>query len=65
MQAACNRTKGAHPFDFDTSSMEAQTHTSCNRRAGYYVRQNCTATHATTAPSQLRNRYRDLRRPDA
>jgi hypothetical protein len=23
MQAACNRTKGAHPFDFDTSSMEA------------------------------------------
>jgi hypothetical protein len=37
MQAACNRTKGAHPFDFDTSSMEAQAHTSCNRRAGYYV----------------------------
>jgi hypothetical protein len=28
MQAACNRTKGAHPFDFDTSSMEAQAHTS-------------------------------------
>jgi hypothetical protein len=24
MQAACNRTKGAHPFDFDASSMEAQ-----------------------------------------
>jgi hypothetical protein len=23
MQAACNRTKGAHPFDFDTSSLEA------------------------------------------
>jgi hypothetical protein len=39
MQAACNRTKGAHPFDFDASSMEAQTHTSCNRRAGYYVRE--------------------------
>jgi hypothetical protein len=39
MQAACNRTKGAHPFDFDTSSMEAQAHTSCNRRAGYYVRE--------------------------
>jgi hypothetical protein len=35
MQAACNRTKGAHPFDFDASSMEAQAHTSCNRRAGY------------------------------
>jgi hypothetical protein len=43
MQAACNRTKGAHPFDFDASSMEAQAHTSCNRRAGYYVRE--------TAPS--------------
>jgi hypothetical protein len=39
MQAACNRTKGAHPFGFDTSSMEAQAHTSCNRRAGYYVRE--------------------------
>jgi hypothetical protein len=39
MQAACNRTKGAHPFDFDASSMVAQAHTSCNRRAGYYVRE--------------------------
>jgi hypothetical protein len=39
MQAACNRTKGAHPFDFDTSSMEAQAHTSCNRCAGYYVQE--------------------------
>jgi hypothetical protein len=39
MQAACNRTKGARPFDFDTSSMEAQAHTSSNRRAGYYVQE--------------------------
>jgi hypothetical protein len=39
MQAACNRTKGVHPFDFDVSSMEAQAHTSCNRCAGYYVRE--------------------------
>jgi hypothetical protein len=39
MQAACNRTRGAHPFDFDASSMEAQAHTSCNRRAGYYVQE--------------------------
>jgi hypothetical protein len=31
--------QGAHPFDFDASSMEAQAHTSCNRRAGYYVRE--------------------------
>jgi hypothetical protein len=38
MQVACNRTAGAHPFDFGASSMEAQAHTSCNRRAGYYVR---------------------------
>jgi hypothetical protein len=43
MQAACNCTKGAHPFDFDTSSMEAQAHTSCNRRAGYYVRETAPA----------------------
>jgi hypothetical protein len=39
MQAACNRTKGAHPFDSDAPSMGAQAHTSCNRRAGYYVRE--------------------------
>jgi hypothetical protein len=39
MQAACNRTKGAHPFDFNVSSMEAQTHTSCNRRADCYVQE--------------------------
>jgi hypothetical protein len=31
--------QGAHPFDFDASSMEAQAHTSCNWRAGYYVRE--------------------------
>jgi hypothetical protein len=37
MQAACNCTKGAHPFDFDASSMEA--HTSYNRCAGNYVRE--------------------------
>jgi hypothetical protein len=39
MQAACDRIKGAHPFDFDASSMEAQAHTSCNQRAGYYVQE--------------------------
>jgi hypothetical protein len=39
VQAACNYTKGAHPSDFDASSMEAQAHASCNRRAGYYVRE--------------------------
>jgi hypothetical protein len=38
-QVACNRTTGAHPFDFVASSMEAQAHTSCNRRAGYYVQE--------------------------
>jgi hypothetical protein len=39
MQAACNRTKGVHPFDSDASSLGAQAHTSCNRRVGYYVRE--------------------------
>jgi hypothetical protein len=38
MQAACNCTTGTRPFSFDASSMEAQAHTSCNRRPGYYVR---------------------------
>jgi hypothetical protein len=39
MQAACDCTKGMHLFNFDTSNMEAQAHTSCNRRASYYVRE--------------------------
>jgi hypothetical protein len=39
MQVACNRTARAHPLGFVASSMEAQTHTSCNRRAGYYVQE--------------------------
>jgi hypothetical protein len=47
MQAACNCTTGAHPFDFDASSLEAQAHTSCNRRAGYYVQK----TAAPPAPA--------------
>jgi hypothetical protein len=38
MQVACNCTMETHPLDFDSSSMEAQAHTSCNRRTGYYVR---------------------------
>jgi hypothetical protein len=37
MQVACNRTARAHPLGFVASGMEAQAHTSCNRRAGYYV----------------------------
>jgi hypothetical protein len=38
MQAACNRAKWAHPFNSNAPGMEAQAHTSCNRRAGCYVR---------------------------
>jgi hypothetical protein len=38
MQAACSCTTRMHSFDFDASSMEAQAHTSCNRRASYYMR---------------------------
>jgi hypothetical protein len=39
MQVVCNRTAEAHPFGFVASTMEAQAHTSCNRRAGYYVQE--------------------------
>jgi hypothetical protein len=45
MQSACNRAKWAHPFDSNAPSMEAQAHTSCNRRADCYVR-------ATAPPSR-------------
>jgi hypothetical protein len=51
MQAACNCTTGMHPFDFDASNVEAQAHTSCNRRAGYYVRK--TAPPLTPMPRLL------------
>jgi hypothetical protein len=51
MQAACNSTTRAHPFDFDASSMEAQAHTSCNWRAGYYVQK--TAAPLAPAPRLL------------
>jgi hypothetical protein len=40
MQAACNRTKWAHLFDSNASSMEAQAHTSCNRPAGCYMQES-------------------------
>jgi hypothetical protein len=38
MQSARNRAEWAHLFDSNAPSMEAQAHTSCNRRAGCYVR---------------------------
>jgi hypothetical protein len=51
MQAACNCTKGMHPFDFDASSVAAQAHTSCNWRDSYYVRK--TASPLTPMPRLL------------
>jgi hypothetical protein len=51
MQAACNRTKWAHPFDYNASSMEAQAHTSCNQRTGCYVQE--TAPPLTPLPCLL------------
>jgi hypothetical protein len=39
MQAACNCTKGGAPFRLQRVQHGAQAHTSCNRRAGYYVRE--------------------------
>jgi hypothetical protein len=54
MQVSCNRTAGAHPFGFVASSMEAQAHTSCNWRAGYYVQE-------TAPPLALMPRLLDCR----
>jgi hypothetical protein len=51
LQAACNCTKGMHPFDFDASSVAAQAHTSCNWRDSYYVRK--TAPPLTPMPCLL------------
>jgi hypothetical protein len=38
-QGAYNRTTVVHPFGFVASGMEAQAHTSCNRRVGYCVQE--------------------------
>jgi len=46
MQSACNHPKWVHPFDSNAPSTAAQAHTSCNRRAGCYVR----ATSPPLAP---------------
>jgi hypothetical protein len=47
------------------SSMEAWAYMSCNRRTGYYVQRNCTATCANAASSRLRNQCSDSRQPCA
>src|SRR5688500_12479915 len=39
MHVACHCTVRAHPFGFVASSMDAQAHTSCSRRASYYVQE--------------------------
>jgi hypothetical protein len=46
-------------------SMKAQACMSCNRRNGYCVQGNRTATRANAASSRLRNQYRDSRQPCA
>jgi hypothetical protein len=59
---------GCAPFQLrriQRSSMEAQAHTSCNRRNGYYVQGNRTATRANAASSRLQNQCRDTRQPCA
>jgi hypothetical protein len=43
------------------SSMEARAHMSCNRRNGYYVQGNRTATRTNAASSRLRNQCLDSR----
>jgi hypothetical protein len=45
--------------------MEARAHMSCNRRNGYYVQGNRTATRANAASTRLQNQCRDSRQPYA
>jgi hypothetical protein len=65
MQGAYNRTTVVHPFGFVASGMEAQAHTSCNRRDGYCVQRNHTSTCANVVSSRLRNQCRNSRQPYA
>jgi hypothetical protein len=43
--------------------MEARAHLSCNRRTGYYVQGNRTATCANVVSSRLQNQCSDSRQP--
>jgi hypothetical protein len=45
------------------SSMGARSHMSCNRRTGYYMQGNRTATCANAASSRLQNQCSDSRQP--
>jgi hypothetical protein len=59
---------GCAPFRLhriQRSSMEARAHMSCNRRNGYYVQGNRTATRANAASSRLQNQCHELRQPCA
>jgi hypothetical protein len=59
---------GCAPFQLrliQRSSMEARAHMSCNRRNGYYVQGNRTATRANAASSRLQNQCHDSRQPYA
>jgi hypothetical protein len=47
------------------SSVKAWAHVSCNRRNGYCVQGNRTATRTNAASSRLRNQCRDSRQPCA
>jgi hypothetical protein len=47
------------------ASVKARARMSCNRRDGYCVQRNRTATFANVASSRLRDQYRDSRQPCA
>jgi hypothetical protein len=58
--------RGCAPFRLRRirwTSMEAQARMSCNRRNGYCVQGNRTATRANAVSSRLRNQCRDSRQP--
>jgi hypothetical protein len=60
--------RGCAPFQprrIRRTNMEARAHMSCNRRNGYCVQGNRTATRANVASSRLRNQHHDSRQPCA
>jgi hypothetical protein len=63
MQAACNRTKWAHPFDSNAPCMGGTCPHVMQPARRLLRARNCTATRATTVPPRLRNQYRDSRQP--
>jgi hypothetical protein len=63
MHAACNRSKWAHPSDFQRTQHGGPRPRVTQPARRLQRASNCTAAHTTATPPRLRNQYHDSRQP--